>query len=195
MLLYGTSPDFIYSAMNGYGHYLARERWFELYWGGAALMLMVLSVVFWPRGYNAEAGSRLQLARRHLTTPVLASFGAGLLLFVGTGALLYYNLHVANHFQTGLAARMKCGPNTSAATNRLPPCPSPASPTSTCRWTWRRKRAACACAAPISWKTAAGGPLPTSSSTSSATAAPASNCRVRRGWWWPTANGACMPGA
>ena len=100
MILYGTSPDFIYSAMNGYGHYLARERWFELYWGGAALMLMVLSVVFWPRGYNAEAGSRLQLARRHLTGPVLASFGAGLLLFVGTGALLYYNLHVANHFQT-----------------------------------------------------------------------------------------------
>ncbi|MFL6708701.1 MAG: M1 family aminopeptidase [Massilia sp.] len=100
MLLYGTSPDFIYSAMNGYGHYLARERWFELYWAGAALMLMVLSVVFWPRGNNAEAGSRLQLARRHLSMPVLAGFGLGLLMFAGTGSLLYYNLHIANDFQT-----------------------------------------------------------------------------------------------
>ena len=100
MLVYGTSPDFIYSAMNGWGHYLLRERWFELYWGGAALMLLVLSVVFWPRGYNAEMGSRLQLARRNLTVPVLAMFCAGLAIFAGAGALLYYNLQVANDFQT-----------------------------------------------------------------------------------------------
>ena len=100
MLLYGTSPDFMYSAMNGYGHYLARERWFDLYWGGAALMLMVLATVFWPRGNNAEAGSRLQLARRQLSMPVLAGFGLGLAIFAGTGALLYYNLQVANDYQT-----------------------------------------------------------------------------------------------
>ncbi len=100
MLMYGTSPDFMYSAMNGYGHYLARERWFMLYWGGAALVLMVLSLVFWPRGYNAEFASRLQLARQQLTLPVLVSFGIGLGLFAGAGAFLYYNLHVTGEFQT-----------------------------------------------------------------------------------------------
>ena len=100
MLLYGTSPDFVYSAMNGYGHYLARERWFALYWSGAALMLMVLSVVFWPRGCNAQLGSRLQLARRNLSKPVLAAFALGFAIFVGSGGLLYYNLHVVNGFQT-----------------------------------------------------------------------------------------------
>ena len=100
MILYGTAPDFIYSAMNGYGHFLARERWFQLYWGGAALMLMVLALVFWPRGYNAEFGSRLQLARRNLSLPVLATFAIGLAIFAGSGALLYYNLHIANDFQT-----------------------------------------------------------------------------------------------
>jgi hypothetical protein len=100
MLLYGTSPNFTYSAMNGFGHYLARERWFELYWGGAALMLMVLSVVFWPRGSNGDFGSRLQMARRNLSLPVLTAFALGLAIFVGAGALLYYNLHIANDFQT-----------------------------------------------------------------------------------------------
>jgi ABC-2 type transport system permease protein len=100
MLLYGTSPNFIYSAMNGYGDYLVRERWFELYWAGAALMLLVLSVVFWPRGNNAEAGSRLQLARRQLSLPIMAAFGLGLAMFAGVGGLLYYNLHIANDYQT-----------------------------------------------------------------------------------------------
>ncbi|RSZ58462.1 hypothetical protein HF313_06765 [Massilia atriviolacea] len=100
MLLYGTTPSFVYSDMNGYGHFLVRERWFELYWGGAALMLLVASLVFWPRGCNAELGSRIQLARRNLSLPVLATFGAGLALFLGTGALLYYNLHVAGDYQT-----------------------------------------------------------------------------------------------
>ncbi len=99
MILFGTSPDFVYSAMNGFGHYLARERWFDLYWGGAAVMLVVLSLVFWPRGSNSELGSRLQLARRNLSLPVLASFAGGLLLFVATGAGLYYTLHVAGDFQ------------------------------------------------------------------------------------------------
>ncbi|MGZ8290273.1 MAG: ABC transporter permease/M1 family aminopeptidase [Telluria sp.] len=104
MLLYGTSPEFVYSAMNGFGHYLARERWFELYWGGFALMLMVLSLVFWPRGCNDEFGSRLRMARRNLSTPVLGAFAIGLAIVLGAGGILYYNLHIANDFQTAWQA-------------------------------------------------------------------------------------------
>ena len=100
MLLYGSSPDFVYSAMNGYGHFLLRERWFNLYWSGAALTLVVLSLVFWPRGYNAELGSRIQLARRNLSLPVLVCLAAGVTMFAGVGALLYYNLNVLGGYQT-----------------------------------------------------------------------------------------------
>jgi ABC-2 type transport system permease protein len=100
LILYGSTPEFMYSAMNGWGHFLARERWIMLYWGAAALVLLVLSLVFWPRGYNAEMGSRLQLARRNLSRPVLATFAIGLALFGGTGAWIYYNLHVVGDFQT-----------------------------------------------------------------------------------------------
>ena len=100
MLLYGSSPEFVYSAMNGYGHFLLRERWFNLYWSGAALTLVVLALVFWPRGYNAEWGSRIQLARRNLSLPVLVCLGAGLAMFAGVGALLYYNLNVIGGYQS-----------------------------------------------------------------------------------------------
>jgi ABC-type transport system involved in multi-copper enzyme maturation permease subunit len=100
MVLYGVTPELRYSDMNGYGHFLVRERWYELYWAGAALMMVVLSVIFWSRGSNTEWRQRVQLARHALTLPVLASFGLGLLIFAGTGGILYYNLQIANDYKT-----------------------------------------------------------------------------------------------
>lgn len=101
MLIYGNAPSFIYSAMNGYGHYLTREHWFLLYWSGAALILVLLSLLFWSRGTPHSWSQRLQLARHGLTAPVLGGFALGLLVFGGAGGLLYYNTHVANRFESG----------------------------------------------------------------------------------------------
>ena len=100
MLLYGVTPDPAWSAMDGFGHYLQRERMFQLYWGGVALMLLAASLVLWPRGVNGDFASRLRLARRNLTLPVLAVLGAGLVLFAGTGALLGYDLAAGDYQST-----------------------------------------------------------------------------------------------
>lgn len=100
LLLYATFPALDYSTMNGYGHALLRERLLELYWGGMALMLLAAAIVLWPRGVNAELRSRLALARQNLSLPVLAAFGAGLLVFAGTGALLWYELEAAGNYST-----------------------------------------------------------------------------------------------
>ncbi|MPQ60424.1 M1 family aminopeptidase [Duganella sp. FT27W] len=100
LLLYGEMPRFVYSAMNGYGHYLPRERWFEAYWAGAAIVLMVLAVLFWARGTNDGWRQRLQLARRRLSLPVLTAMAAGALVFAGAGAVLFYNTHVLNRYQS-----------------------------------------------------------------------------------------------
>jgi ABC-2 type transport system permease protein len=43
-------PDVTYSAMNGFGHYLALQRALLVYWGGAALVLLAVALVLWPRG-------------------------------------------------------------------------------------------------------------------------------------------------
>jgi ABC-2 type transport system permease protein len=104
LLLYATSPAFDYSAMNGFGHYLATERVFMLYWGGMATMLLVAATVLWPRGTNDRLASRLQLARRNLSLPVLVAFNLGLALFVGAGGLLYYNLEVVGDYRTAYRA-------------------------------------------------------------------------------------------
>jgi ABC-2 type transport system permease protein len=96
LVLYGSTPGYVYSAMNGDGHFLLRQRWYQLYWAGAALVLCVLALVFWPRGADSGWRIRLQLARHALTGPVLRTLGLGLAVFAGSGALLYYNQHVLN---------------------------------------------------------------------------------------------------
>jgi len=99
VLLSGAFPALDWSGMNGYGHRLGRERLLELYWGGLALALLVVAVVLWPRGVNAELASRLRLARQNLSRGVLAAFGVGVLLFGASGALLWYELDVAGNYQ------------------------------------------------------------------------------------------------
>ena len=99
-LLLLTAPSNLpWSTMNGYGHHLQLERVLELYGAGAALMLLAATVVMWPRGVNGEWASRLRLARQNLTPRVLAAFGAGLLLFAASGALLWYELDVAGNYR------------------------------------------------------------------------------------------------
>ncbi|NYE63864.1 ABC-type transport system involved in multi-copper enzyme maturation permease subunit [Duganella sp. 1224] len=100
LLIYGTLPDLVYSAMNGYGHFLVRQRWYEAYWGGAALLLVVAALLFWARGANDGWRQRLQLARHALTMPVLASIAIGVLIFGGAGGVLFYNQHVARSYQS-----------------------------------------------------------------------------------------------
>jgi hypothetical protein len=47
---YATVPTHPYSAMNGYGHFVAPMAWFELYWVAVAAALAVVANLFWVRG-------------------------------------------------------------------------------------------------------------------------------------------------
>jgi hypothetical protein len=100
MLMYAALPNVTYSAMNGFGHHLALQRTLLVYWGGAALVLLALALVLWPRGVSDTMRERLQLARRRLTPGVLGAFGLGALLFLGTGLLLWYNLEHVGAYQS-----------------------------------------------------------------------------------------------
>ena len=100
MLVYGALPDVTYSAMNGYGHFLALQRTLQVYWGGAAIVLFTLALVLWPRGVSDSFAERLRLARARLTQGVLGAFAAGILVFAASGGLLWYNLVHLGAYQT-----------------------------------------------------------------------------------------------
>jgi len=107
LLSYGVWPQTTYSAMNGFGHYLVRERLFQLYWSGLALMLLVSARVLWARGVDDTWRERLRLARRNLSRTVLAGFALGLLVFAGTGALLAWELHAGDYQTSAQAERQR----------------------------------------------------------------------------------------
>ncbi len=100
LLVYAALPDVTYSAMNGFGHYLALQHALLAYWGGAALLLFTLALVLWPRGVSDSFAERLRHAQRRLSAGVLAMFGGGALLFGASGALLWYNLEHEGAWQS-----------------------------------------------------------------------------------------------
>lgn len=100
MILYGQVPSYIYSDMNGFGHSIYTTMWYLAFWGGAAIVMTGVSLLFWPRGTNDNWASRKQMARHSLSPKVLLNFAIGGTLFLGAGGVLYYNTNIANQYRS-----------------------------------------------------------------------------------------------
>ena len=103
MYLYGETPRVIYSDMNGYGHFLGPFRWFQVYWGAAAVLLLVVARLFWVRGTDAAWRVRLRIARGRWTRPLTATAVAALGVFVAAGAWIFYNTNVLHPYRDEFA--------------------------------------------------------------------------------------------
>ena len=99
LYLFGSVPEAPYSDMNGYGHFLPAVRWFQLYWGFACIVLLVLARIFWVRGTDVDWPSRLRGARLRLRAGIVATGALAIAAFVATGAWIFYNTHVLNPYR------------------------------------------------------------------------------------------------
>jgi len=86
------------SDMNGMGRFWIGQTWFQLYWSAFALMLTVVAYALWRRGTTMELRPRLKRLRTRLHGGVLALFAAATLAWLGTGAFIYYNTNILNHY-------------------------------------------------------------------------------------------------
>ncbi|HEY4958534.1 MAG TPA: hypothetical protein VII31_12030 [Caldimonas sp.] len=98
LYLYGSSPQLIYSDMNGWGHFLPAVLWLRLYWLAFAVLLLVLSYALWVRGREAGWRRRWRAAAARMQAPAWAIAGIATLAFAGTGAWIFYNTHVLNPY-------------------------------------------------------------------------------------------------
>ncbi len=94
-------PSYMYSDMNGYGPFLTSVIWFTIYWGLFALILALISNLFWKRG--AESGFKVAIRNAKERMGIRAmrlSLYSCIVLFLGVGMFIYYNTHVLNNFES-----------------------------------------------------------------------------------------------
>lgn len=100
MVLYGYAPGYTISDMNGFGHFLAAQNWFRLYWLGFGVLLTVIGLLFWKRGTDSGIKARWKEARQRLGGKVKIAMVFGALIWIGAGAYVYNNVSVINSYRT-----------------------------------------------------------------------------------------------
>jgi len=99
LYLFGNTPPYTYSDMNGYGHFVPALFWAITYWLAIACFLGVVSVALARRGADDGWKARFAVARQR--APQLAPAAIlFLLLAAGSGGWYYYNTHVLNEYIT-----------------------------------------------------------------------------------------------
>ncbi|MEA5125259.1 ABC transporter permease/M1 family aminopeptidase [Xanthomonas floridensis] len=95
---FGGWPNAPYSDMNGFGHFLPGQLWFQGYWGVFLLALLLLSSAFWPRGVSHGLRQRTRLALQRLRGPTGVALAATVLGFAAIGGWLYWSTNIYNTF-------------------------------------------------------------------------------------------------
>jgi ABC-2 type transport system permease protein len=99
LYLFGNTPPYTYSDMNGYGHFVPALFWSIAYWLAIACLLATVSIALARRGADDAwpARFRLALQRGPRLIPAAVFF---LFAAIGSGAWYYYNGHVLNEYLT-----------------------------------------------------------------------------------------------
>lgn len=95
---FGGWPNAPYSDMNGYGHFLPEQLWFQAYWAAFLLALMLLANALWVRGVGIGGKQRWSLARQRLNGGRGVALAASVAVFTAIGSFLFWNTNVRNDF-------------------------------------------------------------------------------------------------
>ena len=100
LLIFGSDQGILYSDMNKFGHSVYPFIVYRIYWGAFCIMLAALSSMWWARGADASLKQRIIAARTKDNRSSRMAIMISLLVFLGTGAFIYYNTNVENKFMT-----------------------------------------------------------------------------------------------
>jgi ABC-2 type transport system permease protein len=89
-----------YSDMNGYGHFLTPYLWVKSYWLLFGLLLLLLSTIMMAYGTENSLKKRWKRGRNQFGKPQLAFGLVCFVMFIGTGAFIFYNTNILNEYWT-----------------------------------------------------------------------------------------------
>ena len=95
---YSSGSGAPYSDMNGFEPYIFRLLWYKLYWGSFAVLLALISNLFWNRGLTGNFKSRSTNARLRLTPAMKNGLLGFTVLFIGFGSFIFYNTNILNEY-------------------------------------------------------------------------------------------------
>lgn len=97
---YAGTPTVPLSDMSGMARFWIAQAWFQLYWSAFAMLLAIAAHAFWRRGLGGTLRQRLPLALSRLRGAPRALAVASLLVWVGSGAFIFWNTNVLNRYTT-----------------------------------------------------------------------------------------------
>ena len=106
LIPFGSSPNLIYSDMNGFGPFLRGKLFFESYWLIVSIFLLMIGLLYWIRGREVNIKVRSLIANTRLKSlrPVLLVCLGITIVF---GGYLFYNTKVLNHYTTEKKAKSR----------------------------------------------------------------------------------------
>ncbi|HYH08725.1 MAG TPA: M1 family aminopeptidase [Thermoanaerobaculia bacterium] len=98
LLIYNAGPGFTYSEMNGFGPFVTPFVWFKLYWASWAILLAIVTMLFWVRGPELGMRQRLATARARFTARTARLATLAVVLILAIGGFIFYNTNVLNAY-------------------------------------------------------------------------------------------------
>ncbi len=90
---FNAAPILEYSDLNGYGNQLRSYFAHKLYWLLLGGILLILTFLFWVRGFAQNFPERVVTALKRSSKPVMAGSSALLLAFLSMGFMLYHSAY------------------------------------------------------------------------------------------------------
>jgi len=97
---YGATGSVPLSDMNGQGRFWIGQAWLQLYWLAFATMLLVFAHALWRRGVTVALRPRLAQLGQRLHGPALGVLVGACLVWIASGAWIFYNTNVLNRYIT-----------------------------------------------------------------------------------------------
>lgn len=103
MLIFGAGPNWSYTEMLGFGSTIIPWLWFKAYWAAWALLLLVVTVLFWTRGKETQLSIRIKMLKSRFTTRTKTTTIIASVIIICIGTYIFYNTNILNAFRTSQA--------------------------------------------------------------------------------------------
>jgi ABC-2 type transport system permease protein len=105
LLFYFFTPDFMWSDMNGIGHFVKPLFWFNFYWLLLGTLLAAVAYLFFQRGIVGGFQERWRVARERFKGATIILIPLFFVGWVASGAYIYYNVSYLNDYYSASEGR------------------------------------------------------------------------------------------